>query len=245
MKIISRKDALALGLGLFYTGEPCRNGHAAQRRVDSYNCVQCAQDRSIAWAKANPDKIQKHLKKYRTSPNGVKKISASRKLYLQRHKNKISITYKKWYELNGQRKNSLNRTKEANARRRKRYIERHRTEIQFRLQTVLRGRLKNAIRDGLKGGSAIKQLGCSIEFLRDYLESKFTQGMTWKNYGRVWQIDHNKPLSAFDLTNKHHIQIVCNYTNLQPLLKRENLSKGDKIIQPFQLPLALEFTHVM
>ena len=43
---------------------------------------------------------------------------------------------------------------------------------------------------------------------------------------RVWEIDHIKPVAAFDLTQPQH-QLACfHYTNCQPLLCFQNRSKG-------------------
>ena len=41
MDKISRKDAISLGLRKYYTGEPCRNGHIAERYVQSGTCQEC------------------------------------------------------------------------------------------------------------------------------------------------------------------------------------------------------------
>jgi len=85
-----------------------------------------------------------------------------------------------------------------------------------------------AIKKHSKTGSAVRDLGCSIDELKQHLESKFLPGMTWNNYGRFgWHIDHIRPLSQFDLTNPEQLKIACHYTNLQPLWWRDNLSKGD------------------
>jgi hypothetical protein len=71
-------------------------------------------------------------------------------------------------------------------------------------------------------------IGCSVEFLKQYLESKFKPGMSWDNYGyRGWHIDHIRPLSSFDLTNLDQQKIAFHYTNLQPLWAEENLAKSD------------------
>jgi hypothetical protein len=44
---------------------------------------------------------------------------------------------------------------------------------------------------------SIDYLGCDIDFLKEYLESKFVDGMTWKNKGFYgWHIDHIVPLSS-------------------------------------------------
>ena len=41
MQVISRDDAQTQGLPRFLTGEPCRNGHSAERYVSSGVCVAC------------------------------------------------------------------------------------------------------------------------------------------------------------------------------------------------------------
>lgn len=40
--IISRKDAYARGLLMFYTGVPCRRGHVARRYTNGGACLGCA-----------------------------------------------------------------------------------------------------------------------------------------------------------------------------------------------------------
>ena len=70
-------------------------------------------------------------------------------------------------------------------------------------------------------------LGCSIEFFREYIEGKFTEGMSLENYGE-WQLDHIIPIST--ARTKDDIIKLCHYTNYQPLWKKDNLSKKDKII---------------
>lgn len=52
--------------------------------------------------------------------------------------------------------------------------------------------------------------------------------MSWENHGSIWHIDHIRPLASFDLTNKEDVKIACNYKNLQPLFKEENIRKSDK-----------------
>ena len=68
----------------------------------------------------------------------------------------------------------------------------------------------------------IEQLGYNTVELHNHLESLFKEGMTWENYGE-WQIDHKKPLSAFD---KDALPSEVNaLSNLQPLWKIENQQK--------------------
>jgi hypothetical protein len=103
-------------------------------------------------------------------------------------------------------------------------------DINFKLTNVLRARLNGAILNNHKGGSAVEDLGCSIEELKKHLELQWKPGMTWDNWTTDgWHIDHIKPLSKFDLTNPTQCKEACHYTNLQPLWSEDNLRKGDKL----------------
>lgn len=58
MRIISRKEAIQLGLRTFFTGKPCKNGHVSERVVSTYRCVECKRSWEQQWRKDNPDKDQ-------------------------------------------------------------------------------------------------------------------------------------------------------------------------------------------
>lgn len=69
-------------------------------------------------------------------------------------------------------------------------------------------------------------LGANWKTVMRHIESQFTFGMSWENYGE-WHIDHKKPLATAK-TEKQLIKL-CNYTNLQPLWAEDNMRKQDKI----------------
>lgn len=99
-------------------------------------------------------------------------------------------------------------------------------DINFKLADILRGRLRKAINGLNKSGSHIKDLGCSIEFLKQYLEQQFQEGMSWNNYGNrkgQWSIDHIIALSTVDLTNHDQFLKVVHYTNLRPLWTKDQI----------------------
>lgn len=110
---------------------------------------------------------------------------------------------------------------------RKSCYKRRQENVGVKLAHNLRARLRLALLNEQKVGSAIQDLGCSIEYFKQYLEFQFKNGMTWDNYGE-WHIDHTKPLASFDLTNREQFLKACHYTNLQPLWAAENLAKGSK-----------------
>ena len=102
--------------------------------------------------------------------------------------------------------------------------------LEEKIKHRLRSRLWQAIANNTKSGSAVKDLGCSIDFLKSHLESLFIPGMTWENYGhKGWHIDHIVPISSFNLSDPEQLKQACRYTNLQPLWWFDNLSKGSKV----------------
>lgn len=98
----------------------------------------------------------------------------------------------------------------------------------FKLTSRLRVRLWHALKRNFKAGSAVRDLGCTIPFFKEYIEKKFNSRMTWKNWGTYWELDHVKPLISFDLTNKKQFIKAVHYTNMQPLTKVEHKKKSAK-----------------
>lgn len=88
--------------------------------------------------------------------------------------------------------------------------------------------LSNAVKTASmsKKLSILDVLDCTIQELRIHLESLFTDGMSWDNYGKgpgKWHIDHVTPLSMF---NDPHDKRAWSKINLQPMWEGENCAKG-------------------
>jgi hypothetical protein len=167
----------------------------------------------------NRNKINAQKSEYRC--NNKEKIIERDRQYRVNNKEKIIERNKKYYK-----KNKLKILSRACKYRN----NRERTDIQYKLACRLRTRLGDAIRNNQKSGSAVRDLGCSIADLKQYLETKFQYGMTWENYGfGGWHIDHIRPLASFDLTDRKQFLEACHYTNLQPLWATDNFKKGSKI----------------
>lgn len=89
---ISKKDAKAAGLKRFFDGTPCKQGHLSERHVINGQCIECSNERSVAWHKANPERTlaahKRNRDKYRDEykaradeyrANNRKKVLAYRK----------------------------------------------------------------------------------------------------------------------------------------------------------------------
>lgn len=101
-------------------------------------------------------------------------------------------------------------------------------DLNVRLRRYIRSRMSCVLRGKIKSGSTMVLLGCSIENLWIYLESKFHLGMTRENYAKYWEVDHIIPLASFDLSQPDHQKRAFHFSNLQPLTLAENRSKGAK-----------------
>lgn len=146
------------------------------------------------------------------------------KEYRKLNPEKTKESSKRWRLANKEKVKELNC---KNKEKRRLYSKnRLSKDINFRLTKYLRSRLYSAIKNNQKLGSAVSDLGCTIEELRFYLEKSFTSLMTWDNYGD-WHIDHVRPLASFDLTNPKQFKEACHYTNLQPLWAEDNFKKSD------------------
>lgn len=104
--------------------------------------------------------------------------------------------------------------------------ERYKNNSQTKLASLLRVRLNNALKKSVKLYKTTKLLGCSINEYKQHLESQFKLGMDWENHGVIWEIDHIKPCSSFDLTNVEQQKQCFHYTNLQPLFKTTEIAKS-------------------
>jgi len=118
-------------------------------------------------------------------------------------------------------------SEQIQARHRAYQIAYRKRDINARITHNLRTRLWSAFnkQKAQKSGYTQELIGCTIPELRNYLEKKFKDGISWNNYGK-WHIDHIKPCSKFDLTNKDEQKKAFHYTNLQPLWAIDNLKKG-------------------
>lgn len=87
-----------------------------------------------------------------------------------------------------------------------------------------------------------KLVGYTADDLKIHLEKRFTPGMSWANYGALWEIDHIIPKAVFNFTTPEDIDFkrCWELKNLQPLEARKNRSKGAHIDKPFQPALTIQ-----
>ena len=187
-------------------------------------CKCCISIKSKKYREANKDKIIT----YRKSKSELTK--EYNKQYYENNKVKVNNYNKEYYEnnkvaLNNQKKEYYKNNKHWLKIKQKEWSDNNRALInksvknhykKYPHKKAWRGVLTNSLRrmNKLKEGHTIDLLGYSVIDLKTHLESLFTDGMSWDNYGE-WHIDHIKPVVSFD--SETPINIVNALSNLQPL----------------------------
>lgn len=133
-----------------------------------------------------------------------------------RNKHAVESRAKKnqWAKDNRERANAYKRNKSA-------------TDTMYRLAIACRTMVRRMFKS--TGRKKCYKTAEILEFtpaeLRAHLESMFTEGMTWDNYGD-WHIDHIIPISS--ISNIEEGIELSKLSNLQPLWKEDNLAKGNR-----------------
>lgn len=113
---------------------------------------------------------------------------------------------------------------QRNARRKARRI----TDPAFRVTESARARFAAAFKGRVKPGSTFALFGYTAEDLIAHLTPMLKPGMTWANYGTVWEIDHKRPVASFDLSSPDEVRDCWALANLQPMFGPDNRAKGAK-----------------
>lgn len=111
--------------------------------------------------------------------------------------------------------------KRKRAARRQNWID---ANPSIRVRNAISARMWASLK-GKTDGALFSKLGYTIEDLVFHLEKRFTDGMSWGNYGD-WHVDHIKPCASFDLTIKDQFDECWALHNLQPLWAIDNHKKG-------------------
>ena len=202
------------------------------------NCKSCIKEISSARYNGNRLSIIERQKNYQVKNRDY--VLEYKKTYYQKNKDILRDKKKQYREANKDRIHDqkskfyeVNRD-EILERRRKYKKERREKDPMFKVICSMRTRLslfcKNAKLD--KSFKTIDSVGLSMPEFKQYIESLFSNGMNWDNYGKgngKWSIDHIKPLCT--ATTIDELFALNHYSNLQPMWSQDNSAKGGKYKQ--------------
>jgi hypothetical protein len=161
------------------------------------------------------------------------------KKWRDNNKEYLSQKSKNWYEQNKEyRKEYHKKWREENIdkwRETKRTYEKTRkaNDPIYKLINNFRTAIYQVLKENnvKKNGHYFEILRYTPDELINHLEPKFTEGMTWDNYGE-WHVDHILPISSFQIQEIGDEQFIkCwELNNLQPMWGEENIKKSNKIL---------------
>ena len=182
------------------------NFHKSKNNPDGYKnvCKQCRLIQQKEYVVKNTEKVKKSQEKYASSERGKKTLSKNQQKYYYNNKEKCNRVSREW------NKNHADFVKKYNKEYNKIRKVTDKDKIVWR--TILTNSLKRMNKP--KEGHTIDLLGYSALDLKQHIQSLFTEGMSWNNWGE-WHIDHIKGVVNFD--NNTHPSIVNALSNLRPL----------------------------
>ncbi len=174
-------------------------------------------EKARQWRLAHPEWYLRHNKEYYA--RNVEYHRARALKWASENRERRRTTRKKWRLTNLKQRRTYERE----------YVQKRIVaDPNFAMRNRLRCRLYALLgKKRLKMSTSLELVGCSMEELRKHLEARFVENMSWENR-RLWEIDHKRPCSSFDLTDPEQQKACFHYTNLQPLWRARNRSKGGK-----------------
>jgi len=174
----------------------------------------------------NVDKIKKYYQENKDKIKEYKEENAEKlKEYQQKYRKENAEKLKKYF----QELNQTNKRKEYEKQRNKKLKNNLQRYLVHSQRTKIIRCFKNSSLN--KSKHSIEYLGCDIEIFINHIKKKidlFNEKneikMTFDNI----HLDHIKPISRFNLDDEEEFLSCCHYTNLQPLLIKDNLEKGNK-----------------
>jgi len=146
---------------------------------------------------------------------------------------------KEWNQDNSEHKREYNK-EYSNTHKKERNIyekERRKTDPAYKVNVSMSRAISVSLKNG-KGGKHWEGLvDYDLGKLMIHLESKFTEGMNWDNYGwgdDKWNIDHEIAKCHFNITSAdcQAFKDCWSLKNLQPLWQVRNFEKGNKPMHP-------------
>ena len=192
-----------------------------------YSCKECNNKKSVDYRKNNPEKVLELTRNW-TKKNPEWVYNRHKKYRLENPK-KLNELHRNWLNNNPEKRKEYR--KNYKLRKHQQRKERRNVDPVFNLTNRMRCRISKYLKilNITKKNKTFDIIGCSPQFLKEHLEGRFTEGMTWDLLGQHIHIDHIIPLSSAN--SEEEIYKLCHYTNLQPLWAFDNLSKGKKYIK--------------
>jgi hypothetical protein len=190
------------------------NYHSHKKNKDglSHICKPCSTQVNKEWRDKNKEKWMEGYKKYASYDHVKEKQKEYIKLYHIDWK-KNNPSYHNEYQKTLKQKNPLKK-------------------LSHHISTNINNYIKQFVES--KNNSTLNIIGLKTwDEFRNHIESQFTEGMNWGNYGQgknneTWHIDHIIPISL--AKTEEEVYKLNHYTNLKPMWCSDNIRKSNKLL---------------
>lgn len=211
------------------------NFHNSSRSKDgkSNRCKQCSAELTKEYREKHPDYMKNYVEKNKEKRKEYEQAyyKANKDVYFERMR--VQRAERPHIEQEWKQKYKLENAEKLNEYHRKWKAARRESDPCYKIKENMSRRIRYELKtllDDQKTKNTIDYIGCSIERLKMYLESRFDIGMSWKLYGK-WHIDHIVPCSYWNLEKETDKYLCFNYRNVQPLWALLNKSKKNYVYE--------------
>lgn len=226
----------------------------AKDKLQHY-CKKCCKE----YKKENREKLLVQRKKYYIK--NEKEIELQQKKFYKDNKEEILIQHKKYYKDNKEERKAKQREYIKNNREAKRIYQKkynknnremlnekwkklYHSKLKFNEKFIISRKISSAIHHSLKGNKNGQHYEDLLKFTFDELKaylikdlSKNYPDYTWQDYiDGLLHLDHIIPIDVFNFSKPIDIdfQKCWALSNLRLIPAHENLSKSNKLKEPFQ-----------
>jgi 5-methylcytosine-specific restriction endonuclease McrA len=192
--IISRKEAMALGLRRYFTGKPCKNGHVSERRMPG-TCIECFE----LFHRLNPHKTKEYNSKQYNKPDGREKRRLWSLSWRKRNRLKHNQRTKKWSDDNREKQNAA--------------------ITRWTLAHPEATRAKYARRRSRRKGAEGNYTADDIKAMMKEQAGKCAAPHCCADIRHSYEIDHKQPLSRGGSNWPSNLQLLCKPCNKQKSFK--------------------------
>lgn len=206
--MISRDEALSNGYKRYYDGMICDYGHDSERYSSTGACVIC-------------------VKYYNRSNHHDEIMSrrneATKSRQFERRKD---TTFRETENAKRRVRNKNPAIRKLNRVREKTYKDSEKGRFVSNCRTQLHQTITKPKLDKLRKCDVIN--GYSYRDIIEHIETYMADGMTWDNYGTVWNISHRIPPSRLYDEGIRDIKIINSLLNLRPVFSNDTPKKRTK-----------------
>jgi hypothetical protein len=204
-----------------------------------YTCRACRKIETAKWKEDNKESLQKYAENYRDA-NKDRQKEYDKNRY-QQNKEQVKAYQIEYYKTHPRpKKEIIKKPREKKSK----WVERNpeyynqyhksRKEVDpiYKLicntRSLIGGSFKRSCNGTYRKSIGTEEiLGCTLLEFTEHIQNLFQEGMTIHNYGQ-WELDHKIPISSAQ--TEEDIVRLNHYSNYQPLWKKDNLKKSNKIV---------------